>query len=110
MQPAVDGVSIPPRGSADLRCGHDRLRFNSETLPGEPVQVGNGAIYPVESQRNMLGFGECGGKAIQPRLGRIRPWHLAQQQKISPPMSRIINAADKEVILPVLDLCPTKPR
>ncbi len=65
-------------------------------------------MHPVESQRYVLGFGECGGKAIQPRPGRFRSRHLAQQEKISPPMPRIMRAADNEVIIPVLDLCPTK--
>jgi hypothetical protein len=109
MQAAVDGVSVPPRGLVKRRGGHDRSRFGSETLVGEPAQVGNGALHPVESRRDTLGSKECGGKAIQPPPGRFQARRLAQQQEISPPMSRL-GAADNKVVSPILDLCPIKPR
>jgi hypothetical protein len=59
---------------------------------------------------NMLSRGKRCGEAIQPRLGRFRSGYLGQQKKITPPVCRVMRAADEEVIASVLDLRPAEPQ
>jgi hypothetical protein len=90
----------------DLRRGHHRLCLGVEALSREPAEVCDAAVLTAESERNMLSPGKRCGEAIQPRLGRFRSGYLCQQKKVTPPVCRVMRAADDDV----LDLRPAKPQ
>ncbi len=108
VQRAVDGAPVRVCGFVNRHGGHDRLRLGVEAMSREPAKIGDRAVLAVESERNVLGPRERGGEAIQPRLGRIIGRYPCQQEKVPPPMGRVVRAANNEVVTAVLDLRPTE--
>ena len=107
---AADGVSVNMARLAD-RCGrHHRLCLDVHALFRKPLQVRSIARLAVETDGNVPGMWELGGKVVQPLFGFLRRRDAGQQEVVAPPVAGVVRAPDYEVVASVVDVRPCEPQ